>query len=230
MALQPSPYFFSISKERSFEIIKELLRNHKPTEYNSRKYPHQNAFIGHYKRFIEFKQDNKTKDDDHSQSEDDDHSQSKDDHSQSKDDDNSSSISSSSSSSEENMIPDIYHRLSVVCLYPDFDGNEQNIDNLQDEFREAHDNNKYEIFDVNFLLFEIEITKDDKISITMFLPGSQVECDTSFPVFTYDEVYQCWIIKEADWDCEGGIQGGLTVWILSFDGYLKEEEEKNKKK
>jgi len=60
---------------------------------------------------------------------------------------------------------------------------------------------------------------DDKIMLTAYLHGTQSECDVSYPCFTYDSTYQCWIIRDAFWGAAGGIDCNGIVTVLDFSAY-----------
>jgi hypothetical protein len=62
---------------------------------------------------------------------------------------------------------------------------------------------------------------NDKICLIAFLHDSGPSSDTSYPDFTYDESYGCWIVKEDFWGAPQGIDlSEGTVTILDFSDYI----------
>jgi len=60
---------------------------------------------------------------------------------------------------------------------------------------------------------------DDAIILEVYLHGTQAECDVSYPCFTYDSDYECWIIRDAFWGAAGGIGCNGIVTVLDFSAY-----------
>ncbi len=70
-------------------------------------------------------------------------------------------------------------------------------------------------------IYSGSVVNGDQIGLIAYLHETQCECDVSYPTFTYDEQYECWIVKEAFMGAKNGISGNHIVTILDFSEYVK---------
>ena len=115
------------------------------------------------------------------------------------------------------------HKIAVVELnLEDYIGyvnvDKIDLDSIPDAFYTAIANQKYERSTQVELHFGSEIL-DDKINLSAYLHETSAECDVSYPLFTYDELYGCWIVKQKFWGAPFGIDGNGIVLILDFSAY-----------
>ncbi len=67
-------------------------------------------------------------------------------------------------------------------------------------------------------IYSGSVVDGDKIALKAYLHETQADCDVSYPTFTYDEQYECWIVRENFWGVKNGINCNL-VTILDFSDY-----------
>lgn len=61
--------------------------------------------------------------------------------------------------------------------------------------------------------------KNDQICLSACLHNTSASSDLSYPTFSYDELYNCWIIKDSFWAAPNGIDFNGIVTILDFSEY-----------
>lgn len=65
--------------------------------------------------------------------------------------------------------------------------------------------------------------ENNKICLQAYLHETSAEGDVSYPVFSYDSLYRCWIIKDDFWGAANGVDWNGNIMILDFSAYhLKE--------
>ncbi len=114
---------------------------------------------------------------------------------------------------EYNIIPE-KHKIKIAEISLD----NYDIDNFEIEFLNAIKEENYNISDEIEIYYGSKI-EDGKILLTAFLHDTQADSDISYPVFTYNEIYKCWIIKDNFWGAKGGICCNGIVTILDFSEY-----------
>lgn len=110
------------------------------------------------------------------------------------------------------------HKIRVVELYIDLDDLDEssyNIDNESIAFYKTIKDQKYNISD-SIEIHHGSTINNDEISLVAYLHETQAECDVSYPKFTYDTQYNCWIIKDDFWGAKNGISNNGIVTILDF--------------
>jgi hypothetical protein len=117
------------------------------------------------------------------------------------------------------------HKLAVVELQLDLPWGpdrvkEPDVKNYFTEFYRAVDENDYNRSDAIEIHYGSSI-EGDHICLDAYLHGTQAECDVSYPEFTYDEQYKCWIVKTTFWGAPNGLDGNDIVTILDFSDYFK---------
>ncbi len=117
------------------------------------------------------------------------------------------------------------HKLAFVELgleelgYDEFGKDDIDISNFYDKvIKGSYDSKHYnrsETIDIK----NIEIIDNDKIELDTYLRGTDVECDWSYPRFSYEEKIKTWIIRDDFWGAKNGIDSNGNVYILDFNGY-----------
>lgn len=91
---------------------------------------------------------------------------------------------------------------------------------LSKEMYEAVNNEHYNRSN-NIEIHHGSYIENDAIHLTAYLHNTSAECDVSYPTFTYDNQYQCFIIKDDFWGAPNGIDCNGLVTILDFSNYQK---------
>lgn len=115
------------------------------------------------------------------------------------------------------------HKLAIVELFLENCNESDYIQEVSEQIYEAYNNSDYDRSDhieIHYGSFvSQENSQDELIHLTAYLHGTQAECDVSYPCFSYDKQYECWIIKDDFWGAKRGIDCNGTVTILDFSEY-----------
>lgn len=122
---------------------------------------------------------------------------------------------------KEAKIPDIVghrHRLAIVELELENCGESDDVDDCLEAFHQAIKNGNWTRSTKIEIYFGSQI-HNDEIHLKAYLHETSAECDVSYPCFTYDGKYHCWIIKDTFWSATKGIDCNGIVTILDFTDY-----------
>jgi hypothetical protein len=109
------------------------------------------------------------------------------------------------------------HKLAFVELYIDKTSNNTNIVDHYTEIIENAEKCDYERSSY-ITIYDIKI--DEAINMKAYLYGTEYGSDISYPSFTYDEVLQCWVIKDSFWGATNGVDYNGLISILDFSDYF----------
>ena len=126
-------------------------------------------------------------------------------------------------SDEADNLVEYRHKLGVVEIDVS-DGTIRNwettdVDAIPDAFYAAIAKHSYEKSDQIEIHSGSQITPSGEINLSAYLHNTSAECDVSYPMFTYDELFGCWIVKESFWGAAGGVDGNGNVLVLDFSSY-----------
>ena len=120
----------------------------------------------------------------------------------------------------ETKITDFKHKIAIIELDLQSFSEKNDIDDINEQhaFYKSIKNKDWD------RSTEIEIhngsyIKNDQICFTAYLHNTSASSDLSYPTFSYDELYNCWIIKDSFWGAPNGINCNGIVTILDFSEY-----------
>lgn len=124
----------------------------------------------------------------------------------------------------------LHHKLAIVELHLEGYNDKDDLAIVDDKFYTAIEKKEYDRSNCIEIYQDSKIIDDD-IFLTSYLHETSTECDISYPSFTYDDKYKCWIIKDDFWGAKNGINCNGIVTILDFSDYTNNKEnECNKSK
>lgn len=123
---------------------------------------------------------------------------------------------------DQPQVIDFKHQLAIVELELDVmvdDVANRPLCDFVNEVHQAIQNKQYNR-STSIEIHEGSGLEGDTICLIAYAHETSAECDVSYPVFTYDDFYQCFIIKDAFWGAPNGIDCNGIVTILDFSDYL----------
>lgn len=111
------------------------------------------------------------------------------------------------------------HQLEIVEIFLDESDEFSDVSCVSEKIYEAYNNGDFDRSDPMDIHYGSFVSEEEDIIVKTSLYNTTIDSNVCDPSFTYDEQYQCWMIKNDLWGATGGINYNGTITILDFSKY-----------